>query len=449
MPKISIISRWFDLHNNGTDVKTEVIAGITSFMATMYIIIANPIILSEAGMSYNAILTATVLVSALASIFMGIYSKNPIIIAPGMGINALFAYTVVKIHGIPWETALGCVFWSGILYFILTIFDRRMKIFIKVPRILRFGVAGGIGLFIALIGLKAAGFIVKSDIEGLCVCSINHTTITFIVGFLITVVLVVKKVTGSFIIGIFITTILAIPIGRFWGDASAINMGSATLVNWTGWFAFPDFSLILRLDLLGALKFSYISVIFVFLFTVLFDSLGTIVGVCEAGNMIDEHGNPRNLSKSLRVNGLAVSFGALLGTSPATSYIESATGVKEGGRTGLTAVVAGLLFLPFLFLSPLLSLIPALATAPVLILAGVFMLKPLMYVRWERFDDIIPFFMAMFLMPFSGSITQGIIWGCLSWTVIKAVLGKWHQIPWIILVIDIMAILYLIETAAF
>ena len=448
MAKIDFVSRWFDLHNNGTDVKTESIAGITSFMACMYVIVANPTILSKAGMPFNAVLTATVLVSALTSIFMGIYSKNPIVVAPGMSINTLFAYTAVKVHGLSWETALGCVFWSGILYLILSIIDRRIKVFIKIPRILRFGVAGGIGLVIALIGLKAAGFIIPSGLDGLGIGRLNLTTITFIVGLLITAVLVVKKVTGSFIIGIIITTILAAPIGRFWGDASAINFGNSTLVNWNGWFALPDFSLIFRLDLFEALKFSYISVIFVFFFTVLFDSLGTIVGVCEAGNMIDEYGNPRNLSKSMLANGIAVALASLLGTSPATSYIESATGVKEGGRTGLTAVVAGLLFLPFLFLSPLLSLVPALATAPVLVLTGVFMLKPLMYVRWERFDDVIPFFMAMFTMPFSGSITQGVIWGCLSWTVIKALTGKWHQIPWIIWVMDIMAVLYLIDKSA-
>ena len=445
MAKTDVLSTMFDLYNNGTDIKTEVLAGITSFMATMYIILVNPAILQEAGMPYNAVLTATVLVSAFASIFMGLYSGNPIVVAPGMSINVLFAYTIVRVRGVPWETALGSVFWSGVIYVLLGVFDRRRQITASVPKILRFGVAGGIGLFIALIGLEAAGFIVPSEVGGLSIGPINYTTITFLAGFIITTVLVVRKVTGSFVIGIMATTVLAWPIGRFWGDATAITHSTATAVNWTGWFAPPDFSLILKLDLVGALRFPLLPVIFVFLFTTLFDSLGTIVGVCEAGNMIDERGNPRNISKSMMVNGIGVAVSGLLGTSPATSYIESATGIKEGGRTGLTAVVAGLLFLPFLFVSPLLSVVPALATAPVLVLAGIFMLKPLIYVRWERFDEVIPFFMAMFIMPFSHSITQGIIWGCLSWTVIKVALGKWHQVPWILWVMDVMAILYLAD----
>lgn len=445
MAKTDVLSTMFDLYNNGTDIKTEVLAGITSFMATMYIILVNPAILQEAGMPYNAVLTATVLVSAFASIFMGLYSGNPIVVAPGMSINVLFAYTIVRVRGVPWETALGSVFWSGVIYVLLGVFDRRRQIIASVPKILRFGVAGGIGLFIALVGLEAAGFIAPSEIGGLSIGQINYTTITFLAGFIITTVLVVRKVTGSFVIGIMATTVLAWPIGRFWGDATTITHGTATAVNWTGWFAPPDFSLILKLDLVGALRLPLLPVIFAFLFTTLFDSLGTIVGVCEAGNMIDERGNPRNISKSMMVNGIGVAVSGLLGTSPATSYIESATGIKEGGRTGLTAVVAGLLFLPFLFVSPLLSIVPALATAPVLVLAGIFMLKPLIYVRWERFDEVIPFFMAMFIMPFSYSITQGIIWGCLSWTVIKVALGKWHQIPWILWLMDVMAILYLAD----
>ncbi|NQV17248.1 MAG: NCS2 family permease [Armatimonadetes bacterium] len=448
MAKTGFISILFDLHNNGTDVKTEVLAGVTSFAATMYIILVNPSILKSAGMPYNAVLTASVLISAFTSILMGLYSKNPIVVAPGMSINHLMAYTIVKTQGVPWETALGCVFWSGVIYFIMILFDRKKQLISGVPRVLRFGLAGGIGLFIALIGFEYAGFIKTSEAGVMSIGEMNFTTITFLIGFIITAVLMVKKVSGSFILGIIITTILAWPIGRFWGDATSL-IETPTLVNWTGWFAMPDFSLILQLDIIGSLKLSMWPITFVFLFTLLFDSLATIVGVCEAGNMLDEKGDPRNVRKSMKINGLGIAVSALLGTSPATSYIESSTGIKEGGRTGLTAVVAGLLFLPFLFLSPLLTLVPKLAIAPVLVLAGVFMLKPLIYVRWERFEEVIPFFMAMFIMPFSYSITQGIIWGCLSWTVLKAALGKWHQIPIIMWIMDILALIFLMNVVPF
>ena len=438
------LSQWFDLDNNGTDVKTEILAGITTFMASMYIITVNPAILNAAGMPFDAVLTATVLVSAFSSIMMGLYARNPILVAPGMGTNALMAATIVQAEGIPWRTALGCVFWAGLIFLLLILIDRDRRILMEIPPMLRFGLAGGIGLFIAMTGFEAAGFIVPMDNGVLGWGKINITTLTFLAGLMITSVLVVRKVQGSFIIGIAATALM------IW--ASNYLLGSAP--SWTseptiGLIAWPDLSLAMQLDFYGALSPHLWPVIFLFLFTCLFDGLSTCIGVCEAGNLIDEERIPQNLQRSMRVNALSVILSGFIGTSPSTSYTESATGVKEGGRTGLAALVSGLLFLPFLFLSPLLSLVPTVATAPVLVLSGVFMLKPLIYVRWERSDDAIPFFMAMFLMPLTHSITQGIIWGCLSWVILKAASGKRSQIPGAMWAMAVLSLLLLIDLSRF
>ena len=425
------ISLFFDLDNNGTDFRTEILAGLTSFLATMYIIFVNPAIVQAAGMPASGVLTATVLVSALASIGMGLYAKNPIVIAPGMSLNQLFAFGVVKAGGVPWETALGCVFWSGVIFLVLASCDRRQWLVNSIPRELRFGFAGGIGLFIALIGLETAGIAAG----GASPTRFGPVTFVFLAGLVITAILMARQIRGGFILGIFATTLIAWTVGSAWGNGSGAP-GAAVLGAWTGWWAPPDFGLLGRVDLLGALKIGYWPVILVFLFSCFFDSLGTCVGVCEAGDLVDEEGVPRRLGRTLQANALGLVLAPLLGTSPATAYIESATGVKEGGRTGLTAVVAGLLFLPFLFLSPLLTLVPAVATAPVLVLVGVFMLKPLIYLRWERFDESVPFFLALIIMPLAHSISAGIIWGCLSWTAIKVGCGRRQQVPPLIWVMD-------------
>lgn len=428
---------------NSMNIRTEIIAGMTTFLATMYIILVNPNILQDAGMSYSGVLTATVLVSAFSSILMGFYAKNPIVIAPGMGINAFFVYSVVIGMGVEWQVALGAVFWSGIVFLLLSIFNIRTMIVKAIPKPLRYAVAAGIGLFISYIGFKNAMFIVDDQATLSSMAPMTPITLTFIVGFFITAILVCRKIKGALILGIAITTLLAIPIGRIWGDASAEMQGVQTLVTWRGVFAAPDFSLILSLDLLGSLKLFLWPVVFAFLFTDMFDSLSTFIGVAEAADLTDEEGEPRNIKQSLIVDALATTFSGLLGTSPGTAYIESATGIKEGGRHGLTAVVAGLMFLPFMFLSPLLSIVPAIATAPALILVGVFMISPVLNIKWDQFEEAIPAFLAMILIPLANSITEGIVWGFLSWTVLKIVTGKHKEISVTLLVIDAFAILAL------
>jgi len=430
------IGELFSTEKGDIDVKTEVIAGITTFLATMYIIIANPFILSEAGMPFSGVLVATVIVSAFSSIMMGIYAKNPIVLAPGMGLNAFFTYAVVLGMGVPWETALGAVFWSGIIFLILSVLKIRTMIVKAIPKQIRYGVAAGIGLFITFIGFMNAGFIIDNPDTLVSMAKLNPAIITFLFGLMITAILVVKRIRGALIMGITITTILSIPLGRLWGDA--------TVLTYKGLVQMPDFSLLLSLDLLGSLKLAMLPVIFAFLFTDMFDSLSTFVGVAEAGDLLDEDGEPHNVSKSLQIDALSTTISGLFGTSAGTSYIESATGIEEGGKTGLTAVVAGLLFLPFIFFSPLLSVVPSIATAPALILVGAFMMKPVLKIDWGNLEDSIPAFLALILIPLTYSITQGIIWGFLSWTVIKIATGKMKEIPWMLYIIDAFAVLALI-----
>ena len=435
------LTDYFDMRNSGADLPTEVIAGITTFLSAMYIIVVNPAILAEAGIAPAASLTATVLVSAFSSILMGIYAKTPLVIAPGMSLNHMFVTLIVGAQGVPYETALGCVFYSGAIYLLLIVFDRRRLLISGVPRMLRYGFAGGIGLFIALIGMKASGLLVARTGGGLAIGDLTPAVISFLACFVITAGLVVRKIKGAFIWGVLISTIIALPIGRWWDDVP--------VVIWQGWWAPPDFSLLGRLDLIGAAGMMHLPVIIVLVFSSFFDSYSTCVGVGEAGDLVDEHGEPVAVRESLTCNAIAVALSGIVGASPATAYIESSTGVRAGGRTGLTAVVAGLLFLPFLFLSPLVALVPPIATAPLLVLAGVFMLKPLIYVRWERFDEAVPFFVAMIIMPLSQSITQGAIWGLLSWTAIKAAGGRFRQISWIVIVLDIMAVFLLVNMETF
>jgi len=436
--------KYFEFEQYRTDYKTEILAGITTFLSAMYIIVVNPAIVSATGMPFNAVLTATVLVSALSSIFMGMYARIPILVAPGMGLNAFFTYTVVIGMGVKWETALGAVLWSGIIFMLLSVFNIRTWIVHAIPKQIRYALAAGIGLFISFIGFKNANFIIASPATLLTINKMDPIIITFLIGLAVTSILVIKRVKGALIFGIAFTTLISVPIGRHWGDASLINFGLPTLVTWKGFMAFPDFSLIGKLDMIGSIKFSMFPVIFAFVFTDMFDSISTFIGVSEAANLVDKNGDPKNIKQALIVDAFATGIAGILGSSPGTSYIESATGVKEGGRTGFTAVTAGLLFLPFMFLSPLLSIVPAIATAPALILVGVFMIRPVLKIHWDKFDDAIPAFLGMILIPLTYSITQGIVWSFLAWTVIKLAIGKWQEISIMLIIIDLFAILALV-----
>ncbi len=428
---------YFNFEQYKTNFQTELLAGVATFLATAYIIVVNPSILSKTGMPFNGVLTATVIVCFFSSLLMGFYAKNPIVVAPGMGLNAFFTYTAVLGMGVAWQTALGAVFWSGILFLLLSVFNVRTYIVKAIPKPLRYAIAAGIGLFITLIGLVNGGFVIKNEATIISYAPLNSSVVIFVIGLFLTAVLLVKKVKGAIIIGIIVTTILATGIGRWWNEGDPV-------VNFNGVFAAPDFSLIGKLDLWGSLKLSVLPVIFAFVFTDLFDSLSTLVGVAEAGNLLDENGDPRNIKKALITDSLATLIAGFAGSSPGTAYIESAVGVEQGGRTGMTAVVAALLFLPFLFLAPLLSMIPSIATATALVLVGAFMLRPVTKINWQLSDEAIPAFIGMVAIPFTYSITQGIIWGFLSWTVIKFAAEKRKDVSWTLLVIDAFCVAALI-----
>jgi len=437
-----MLESFFQLKRNNTTILGELIAGGTTFIASMYIIIVNPALLSQTGMPYEAVLTATVLVCVFSSVTMGLYANNPILVAPGMGINAYFTYAIVLKQHIPVETALGAVFWSGVIFLLLSAFRVRNLILKAIPSSVRLGSAAGIGLFIALIGFFNAGFIVvKTPFIGLG--ELNSLTLTFIAGLFIAATLSVKKIPGALILSVFVTTLLAYPIGRWYGDASAVNFGNPRLVSMQQLVSTPDFSTVFKLDLLGALHWSVLPAAFGLLFTDMFDSISTFVGVAEAGNLKDENGEPRCMEQSLIADSFATIFSGLFGSSPGTAYIESASGVQAGGRTGLTAVFAGLLFLPLMFFAPLAKLVPAIATAPVLVIVGVYMMGAAVQIAWDDFVEAIPAFMAMALIPLTYSITQGLIWGLFMYTAVKTATGRFSELPKTLWVIDGFAVLLL------
>jgi adenine/guanine/hypoxanthine permease len=434
------MERLFKLSERGTSVKTEVRAGIATFLTMAYIIVVNPGILSNAGMPFAGVLFATVLVCAISSILMGVYANLPFGLAPGMGINAFFTFGLVLGMGLTWQTALGAVFISGLVFLLLSVLKVREAIVRAIPESLRYGVAAGIGIFLALIGLGSVGFIVGSPATIVTFGGITPQVLLFLGGFLLTSVLVIKKVNGALIYGIVATSIAALIV------SSVMAAGGAEPFVFVpeAIFALPSLEVFFQLDIAGALSVGMILPIFTLLFTDMFDSISTFVGVSEVGGFIDEKtGQPQNVGKALLVDAVSTTISGLFGTSSGTTYIESAAGVEEGGRTGLTAVVTGLLFIPFVFLSPLLSFIPGVATAPILVLIGIFMVKPLMKIKWDDFESSIPAFLSIILIPLTYSITQGIIWGFLSYSAIKLIQGKFSEVPVTLWIIDAFAIIAL------
>ncbi|MBW5799078.1 NCS2 family permease [Halomonas elongata] len=432
------LDRWFGVSRRGSSLKTEILAGIATFLAGMYIIVVNPAILSDAGIPFASALSATVLISFMSSLAMGLYARNPILVAPGMGMNALFTYTLVMGAGLSWEVALGCVFWSGVLFATLALFNVRRAVIEAIPLSLRYAITCGIGLFITFIGLKNAGFIVGSDATLVSLGTIDASLVTFFLGLVATAIFVILRFNGALIMGIALTTLMAAPMGRFWGDE--------VMVAWNGLAAWPDFGAVLKVDVIGALKVAYLPFIFVMLFTNFFDALSCFMALSESADLKDEEGNPRNLKRSMTVDAFASMIAAPLGTSAAQTFIESGAGVAQGGRTGLVAVVIAILFLPFLFLSPLLSLVPGIATAPALVLVGLFMMTPISKIDWSHFDQAFPAFLAIILMPLTYSITLGIAFGFMSFVLIKALTGKVREIKPAMWVTAALAVLMLLTT---
>ncbi len=434
------MERLFRLADAGTDVLTEIRAGVATFLTMAYIIVVNPTILAECGMPFAGVLFATVLVAATSSILMGLVANLPFAVAPGMGINAFFTFSIVIGMGVPWQTALGAVFVSGILFLILSILRIRELVVQAIPPGIRYGVAAGIGLFLAFIGLQSVGFVAADPQTLVGFGGLTPQVGVFVVGLLVTAWLVIRRVQGALIWGIAGTSLLALVTSTLVGALGGEPFAAAPREV----FALPSLEVFFQLDIPGALSLGMALPIFALIFTDLFDSVSTLVGVSEVGGFIDpETGQPRRVGRALLVDAIATTLSGLFGTSSGTTYIESAAGVEEGGRTGLTAVVTGLLFLPFVFLSPLLSFVPQVATAPVLVLIGIFMLRPLRKVPWDDFEVALPTFLPLLLIPLTYSITQGIVWGFLSHTAIQVLQGKAAAIPWTLWIINVFALLSL------
>jgi AGZA family xanthine/uracil permease-like MFS transporter len=421
-----MLERMFGLQSHGTTFRTEVFAGLTTFLTMAYIVVVNPLILGDAGMPVAAVAAATCLAAGFGCILMGLASNYPIALAPGMGLNAYFTYTVVKGMGLPWETALGCVFLSGTAFLVLTVAGVRQLIIKAVPRSLFAAVAGGIGLFIAFIGLRDAGVIVAKP--GTLVGLGNLTTPTAglsVLGLLVIAALQAKGVKGAMLIGILVTAAIAWTFGlaHFAPGAYTLSDLSATA-----------FKLDLRgaLNLKGGVGLSVLEIVFVFLFVDLFDNVGTLVAVTKRAGLQAEDGSIPRLNRILLADSAAMLVGALAGTSPVTSYIESASGVAVGGRTGLTTIVVGILFLCTLFFAPVVQAIPAAATAPALILVGSLMMGSLAEIEWADPGAAIPAFLTVIMIPLTYSIANGLAFGITSHAVLKLLRGQANVRDWLV-----------------
>ena len=415
----------FRLSENGTTVRTEIIAGITTFLTMAYIIFVNPAILGDAGMDRGAVFVATCLAAAFGSAMMGLVANYPIALAPGMGLNAYFTYSVVLGLGFTWQQALGAVFISGVLFLILSVLPVREWIINSIPQSLKMAISAGIGLFLGIIGLQAAGIVVDHPATLVTLGNLKApVTILAVLGFFVMVALDRLKVPGAIILAILGTTAVGIIFGvsKFNGVVSAPPSLAPTF---------------LAMDLAGALEKGLIAIIFTFLFVDLFDNTGTLIGVAHRAGLIGKDGRIPRLGRALVSDSSAAMVGAALGTSTTTSYIESAAGVKAGGRTGLTAVVVALLFLAALFLAPLATTIPGYATAPALLYVACLMARGLTEIDWEDATEFVPAVVTAISMPLTYSIAHGIAFGFISYAAIKALSGRWRDLNAAVVVLAI------------
>ncbi len=430
-----MMQRLFGLEAHGTSVRTELLAGFTTFITMAYIIVVNPLILGDAGMPVAGVAVATCVAAGFGCILMGLLSNYPLALAPGMGLNAYFTYTVVKGMGIPWQTALGCVFLSGCAFALLTVAGVRKVIINSLPRSLFAAVGGGIGLFIAFIGLKDAGIIVADP--GTTVALGHLTTPTAAVsllGLLIIAALQARGIRGYMLIGILITAGVAWAVGL-----AHFTPGHFTLHDLAG-TAFK-LNIPAALNLKGGIGLSVVEIIFVFLFVDMFDNVGTLVAVTRRAGLVAPDGSIPRLNRILAADSISMFVGALAGTSPVTSYIESAAGVAAGGRTGLTSVVVGLLFLASLVLAPVVQAIPAAATAPALILVGALMMGALAEIEWSDPGQAIPAFLTVVITPLSYSITNGLAFGITSYAVLKLIRGQARPSDWLVFLLAGLCVL--------
>lgn len=425
-----MLERLFKLKEHGTDVRTEVIAGITTFMTMAYILFVNPDILSATGMPFGAVMTATALSAGITTILAGLMANYPYALASGMGLNAFFAFVVAAEAG--WEIALGVVFLSGVIFLILAVTGAINVLDAAMPQTLKRAVGVGIGLFITLIGLINAG-IIQGDPATLITRGnfADKGTALALIGLLITAVLVAKGVKGSILLGILITTVIGIPMGVTQISGSIIGKPASLA------------PIALKMDIKGALSLGFMT-IFSFWFVDVFDTVGTLMGTASRAGMLDENGQLPKIKQMMTVDAIGTCLGAALGTSTVTTYVESSAGIAEGGRTGLTAVVVGVLFLVSLIFAPLAGMIPSQATAPALIIVGVLMMGSVQYIDWFDFSEAFPAFITIVMMPFAYSISDGISAGFISYVAVKLLAGKAKEIHWLVYILAAISVIHLV-----
>ncbi|WP_336220161.1 NCS2 family permease [Citrobacter amalonaticus] len=426
------LSRLFKLEQHGTNVRTETIAGMTTFLTMVYIVFVNPQILSAAQMDPKVVFVTTCLIAGIGSIAMGLAANLPVALAPAMGLNAFFAFVVVGAMGVSWQTGMGAIFWGAMGLFLLTLFRIRYWMISNIPVHLRIGITSGIGLFIAMMGLKNAGVIVSNKDTLVAIGNLNsHTVLLGILGFFIITVLSSRHFHAAVLVSIVVTSCG----GLFFGD-----------VHFNGVYSVPPSisGVMGEVDLSGALSLNLAGIIFSFMLINLFDSSGTLIGVTDKAGLIDSDGKFPGMRKALYVDSLSSVAGAFIGTSSVTAYIESSSGVAVGGRTGLTAVVVGVLFLMVMFFSPLVGMVPAYATAGALIFVGVLMTSSLSRVNWDDLTESVPAFITTVMMPFTFSITEGIALGFMSYCIMKVFTGRWRELNLCVMTVAVLFALKII-----
>ncbi|HYE12943.1 MAG TPA: NCS2 family permease [Pyrinomonadaceae bacterium] len=409
--------------------RRELVAGVTTFFTMAYIVVVNPSILSTegTGMPFAGVLTATVVVCFTMTLLMGLYARLPFAVAPGMGINAFFAYTLILGQRVPWPVALGMVFWAGVLFLAVSVTPLRETIARAIPRTLRTAAAAGIGVFLTFIGLRSAGVVAADPVTFVRLGDLDFRAPLMLLGVVVTVLLMKRKSPFAFLAGIFAVTLAAGAFGKVRAPES--------------FFSPPDFgSVFFKLDVLGALKLSLLPGIVAVMFTDLFDSISTFMGVSQAAGLLDEEGNPRRLREGLIVDSWATLGAGLAGTSSGTAYIESVAGINMGGRTGLTSVFTALCFLPCLFVAPLAAAVPPYATAGVLVLVGVFMFSGVGSIPFERIEDALPAFLTVTLIPLTFSITQGILWGFVTHAGLYVLAGRAREVHPVMYVLALISV---------
>lgn len=423
-----MLEKYFNLRQNHTTIKTEILAGLTTFSTMAYVLVVNPLILSKTGMDFNALITSTALAAVIGTLIMALYARLPIALAPGMGLNAFFAYTVVLGMGYTWQYALTAVFIEGLLFIILSLLNIREAIINGIPSNLKRGISVGIGLFITLIGLVNAGIVKtgvtvhgNNQLDGVIVKLGNMqsaSVIIMIIGLIVTAVLMHRKINAALLIGIIAATLEGIPLGITHLPANH------QLVSLPPSLA-PVF---MKLQFSQILSWNMVMIVFTLLMVNLFDTAGTLIGCCSAAGLLDKQGRIPNIKKALLADAVATTSAAMLGTSVVTAYVESASGIASGGKTGLTSLTVAIMFLLALFFAPLFIIIPAAATSPALIIVGLLMIREVKHIDFIDMTEALPAFLAIVMMPFTYSIAEGIVFGMISYVLMKMLSGRYKEV---------------------